>query len=253
MTNSFPNASLSSSPEERRMLLLLVDNNKWEADNLRQAILRMQPFWTVEVTRNPEETITRLREMMGNRLPDIVSVDLGLDPDPNQPWIGLKLLRELQRSFGGLRLVVHSAQPVNNEVLHEIMALPASYILTRDDDAVMALVTMLPLLARGFLIFSSQPASRFPQAIVTRPDPLKDEDWELLKHLATPPYRPYAEIGKDIGFTERAIASRAQRMAVTLNDKGFIDIDHDSGTDPNRYRPKLQQFYREHRVRYNRP
>jgi DNA-binding NarL/FixJ family response regulator len=212
------------------------------------------PNWQVIGETTPQAAMQRLRSLAepGAHLPNLVSVDLGLPPDANRPWVGLKLLKEIQHNFGGIRLVVHSSLAVVDEVMHTILAVPASYVQIRDSESVLAFAIMMPFLARGYLVYSSTPGSQFPRAVVTAPDPLSHDDWELLALIAqTDPHLTLEDIAERLHVDTSRISQRVRTIAQRL-DPQFIQVDSSRTYEPHKFRPKLDEFYRSYCARFGR-
>jgi DNA-binding NarL/FixJ family response regulator len=237
--------------------LLLVDDNPLQLEGLKQRIFDLwQDRWQIQSARSSGEALEQLRDMSAN-LPDLVSVDLGLPPDRDNPRIGLELLSKIHQDYGGLHLAVHSQLGVTPQTLHKILLIPASYIQIYDPHAVQTFATTLPLMAKGYVIYSPTPTADIPKALVVKPDPLDDEEWVVLRYLIKEPPLPYQEIADrlhDAGrplTTSGAVQNRITTIVEKLNGK-FIQVDVSEKTTPYKYRPHLKSFYEEYHDRYGR-
>jgi DNA-binding NarL/FixJ family response regulator len=229
-----------------RPVVVVVDDRPAQLNGLVLEINRVLPDWDVEKTTGPDDTL-QLFARLEPRIPSVVSVDLGLDPDPDRPAVGLRLLRELRSKFGGVPLAVHTAQQVEARVLHEIVTIPASYVRIRDRNGVEAFVRMLPFLAEGFVVYSPSVASRLPNAIVVKPDPLEPDHWKVLALLAKG--LTYEAVAETLGVTSGAIQARVTRMSEVLEERGFVE-PAETETEQKKLKQLLLDFYRDNHVRY---
>lgn len=254
-------AEASAPPSTQQRLLLMVDDRPLSLRGITDLITQQHPDWRVEVVANADAAMRRLHQFSQN-LPDLISVDLGLEPLPDAPDVGLDLLRKIRRAFGNSCLVVHSALKVEPAVLHDIVGLRASYIQLRDQrQPEQAYAVVLPLLANGYLFYSPSVASQFSEILPDRPDPLDADEWQVARLLAE---------GKDYDAVARAVTEerftrtndptytmsmgRVQAIAREIGEKlknaGFIDIAFDSNPTPNRYKPEIIAFYAKYHVKY---
>jgi DNA-binding NarL/FixJ family response regulator len=180
------------------------------------------------------------------RRPDVISVDLGLPPEPERTIIGLRLLRELRSKFTLVPLAVHSGLQVEPGVLHELARIPASYIRIHDTDGVEAFAQMLPFIAQGFVIYSPSVAALLPTAIVVKPDPLDPKHWEVLELLSKG--YTYERAADKLSVTVGAIQARVSRMMELLEERGFVEPGEEA--EQRNLKDTLVKYYDEYHVRF---
>ena len=235
--------------------ILIVENSDSQLAAIKSQLQEFWPHWRVLQTLNIDDTMSKLQEM-ANHPPDLVSVDLGLETREDDPYFGLRLLRMINEQYHGIPLAVHSSLPPNPETTHAIIAIPASYIRVRDTAAVTAYCAVMPFLCNGFMVYSPATAARFGDSVAVKPDPLNNDDWDLLKMLAqiNPPLT-YAQIANSYLLTEQTITSHVARIAHKLIDSSYgqeLDLHEDSGTEPGKYREKCAMFYERYHSRFGR-
>lgn len=249
----------------RRMLF--VEDKPGQLLGIQTLLSNALPTWQVETARTVHEAIGFLANETDKIYPsfDIVSIDLGLDDQPDKPVRGLELLRRIRNMYDGLPIVVHSiAVPPDPDTLREVLANQASYIYLLDAGDARGYIYMLPRLIQGFVVFSAKPAALIPRVVSMRPNPFpKPEYWETLALLARPELT-YREIGSRLNVVENTIKGRVNRMARTLEDLGILDhFDPEFGADQvdaadsdddkriERLRPILVKWYHENKSRYD--
>src|SRR5687767_4152215 len=131
---------------------MVIDDNHDGLGSLEQFIIELWPQWRWVYATGRDEALEMLKKMVSTGLPNLVSVDLGLEPNPGDPGLGLELLEEIHDLHPYLRLAVHSGlaqKDLDAGVLHRILSIPASYIATRNQNSVLAFAANLPLMAAG--------------------------------------------------------------------------------------------------------
>jgi DNA-binding NarL/FixJ family response regulator len=253
-----PAPIVQSAPRSRT--LFMVDDLPNSLHGFIEMVEKQHTDWRVEVVHDKDTAMRRLREM-SQKLPDLISIDLGLEPLPDSTDIGLNLLRDIHHAFGSRRLVVHSALNVKPEVLHEILGMRVSYIRLRDRQSEEAFADALPWMAEGYLFFSPSVAGQFSEILPEQPDPLDEDEWAVARLLAT---------GKDYEAVARAITDEryektgdagytlslsrvsviVREIADKLRNAGFFKASFDEGSSPNRYKPHIIAFYDKYHVKY---
>ncbi len=243
--------------------LFMVDDHPEPLEWFRHTIERLHPQWQVIIERDHQVAMSRLRQM-SMRLPNVISVDLGLPPRTDDPDVGLGVVREIRRLFGSARVAVHSQlKDVQANVLHELVGLGVSYIRMRDSKPEEAFATTLPWLAEGYIIFSPSVAVKFPDILPERPDPWNIYQWRIGQLVATG--LTYDAIATEITLerydatqdetktvSTQAVQSMIQKMAVQLQNAGFLQLPRtsESSSRSNIYRPLVEKFYRDYHVKY---
>jgi|GEM_PF-3821591 len=235
--------------------LLIVEDTQSQFTGISQQIREFWPKWNIQHTIGAEDTLRFLGQHAPNP-PDLVSVDLGLEEN-DDPKIGLRLLQEIRGKHRGVPLAVHTMLRVPDEIVHQIIGLPASFVRIRDQDALVAYCAVLPYIARGFVFLSPTSAARLQGIISDFPDPLGDEDWKYLRLLAQqqPKKLTYREIAGLLHVTEGNVQTRVNVIAHRIQEKvpsGVLQIDFDESTESYKYRLELERFYNEYHTRYNR-
>jgi DNA-binding NarL/FixJ family response regulator len=250
--NDYSDRNSHSQPRaETAYWLILVEDKRYSIEGLVSSI-RKSPqgkHWQVDVAET-EEQLNTLITLAFPRLPTLVSIDLGLPPAPSSQEYGLELLQRVHQKYEGLKLMVHSQMNPTPYAAQLIMAIPASYVCIGSNADIEAFVDMLPWIAKGFKVYSPSVASILGQVIVIRPDPLADEEWKIVARVARGLTNP--RIAEELTRAESAIAEKIQVIARRLNSLGFIRVDIDGRSQPNRYRGELKRFYDEYAVRYGR-
>ncbi len=210
--------------------------------------------WQVIKCRTSDETLKILEAASRkNELPTIVSIDLGLDDQPDSPNRGLELLEKVRNRWQGLPIIAHSTLETTESTVRRVVAQGASYFYLRDEGDVEGYIGILPFVAIGFLIYSQKPAAQLPRIASKIPDPFyaHPEYWRTLQLLDN--NYTYVQIaGMDSkAKTEKGIMSRVRRIAMWLAELGEVeDIYLDADNLPNEgYRRVVVRWYRENKNR----
>ena len=250
---------------EKNRCLFMIDDHPEPLQWFCRTIERVHPQWQVIVESDHQMALSRLGQM-SRRLPDVISVDLGLPPRADDPDVGLGIVREIRRLFGSARVAVHSQlKEVQASVLHELVGLGVSYIRMRDSKPEEAFVAMLPWLAEGYLIYSPSVAGKLPDILPERPDPWNEYQWKIGQLVSRG--LTYDAIATEITLerydatqdetktvSTQAVQSMIQKMATQLQNAGFLKLPRasESSSRSNIYRPIVEKFYREYHVKYRR-
>jgi CheY-like chemotaxis protein len=233
--------------------VLLIDDNPEALEKLTEWIEDIQEGrWRVLEAESAAAGLDLLKKTFGTAdFPDLVSVDLCLPPEDDEPSYGLALLRQIHDIYNDLPLMVHSSVNVEQDVLHTVMAMKSSFIrLGEDRESQIAFALMLPFLSRGYLLYSALPASNVPQAIRLGPDPLNSEEWDILSHLArvdplTGQVKTIEQISIDMNRSSPWLHEKIRDVYNKLVEAEFVSAIP-PGTSlhaSNVYRPKLEKFF----------
>lgn len=178
-----------------------------------------------------QEVLRILNELFEKeaRLPDLVSLDLGLPPDKDDPAVGLKVLSALRSKDKGLRLAVHSNLPhakLAPRVLRRVLSVGASFIVVGDLNATRDFARAIDFMLDDFVIYSTRMANMIPSLIDTC-DPLDPLDWRVCELIARDWAPTYAQIGAILSqipeevvqhykFTDKDAADKAAREAAGI-------------------------------------
>lgn len=168
-----------------RPRLLFVEDKTRQAKGVTDQI---GDEWLIGIVKGAEEAWQRLEEMNQSlsRLDQVViSIDLGLEPSPDKPDEGLKLLKRIRRKWEGVRVIVHTGQKSHPVVVKQVIAEGASYIHLDDDDDSVVYAGILQYILDGYIVLSPSPAGKLRELLAVRPDPfvLNPEYWDTLGAL----------------------------------------------------------------------
>jgi DNA-binding NarL/FixJ family response regulator len=235
-------------------LIMLVEDREIQASGL-QTNIEKTGCWKVIVCTSAEAALQTLIKMDAERekLPDVVSVDLGLPPNPNDSSIGLKLLEDISSIWRGLNLTVHTAQTLKEETLRKIISLNSSCISLNDIGESKPYIELLPFVAQGYKVFSPIAGSLLTEIITMKHDPFgpNPEYWITLQALSKGD--SYKDIANTECVSERAILARVRKAVYRLIELGEIpplaksvDLIHD------KYKRLAINWYRNNHVRFGR-
>jgi DNA-binding NarL/FixJ family response regulator len=237
--------------EVKPLRLIMVDDNELKLRGFVELVRQVHGRdWDVQVVSSGTALLQILEQSFPD-MPTLVSVDLGLPPDPRSPRYGLELLQRVHEFYPGLKLAVHSSMPVTEWATQLILSIPATFISTAMDTDVHAYASMLPWIARGFLMYSPAVSDVLSRVVLQQPDPLDDMEWRIVAQIAEG--QSNLHIGDKLGYAEGTIAEKVKDIASRLNSLGHIvaNVD-DKRSIPNKYRDELSRFYRDNAIRYKR-
>ena len=243
-----------TSPVRKRQRLFFVEDSLTQMYGL-EAQIKATGMWEIDICTTPEDAWDRLLRLSeAGLLPNVVSIDLGLADLPNEPDRGLALLEKIRKKWEGLPLVIHSNLDVEINMVRTVVAQNASYIFLRDERDAEGFVTMLPFVARGFLVYSPTPSARLAQVLNTKPNPFHDHDdyWEMMELLERG--LTYGDIGDRLSVASRTIKAWVKKVALDLHDNKEIVLEtEDEGSDTSsnnyHYRRAVVNWFRQNRYR----
>lgn len=236
------------SPLRKARVILFIEDFDVQADGVLRHLNKK--VWKAIRCKSPDEALRYLNEASDKgELPDVVSIDLGLEPKRSVPDIGLELLQAIRKRWGGLPIIVHSSLDVDESVVQKVVAQGASYYYLRESN-LKTYVDLLPYVAQGIMIFTQVPAGYLPKVANRHPDPFFDRDeWKRTIKLLDEGLT-YSQIAQRVGRTERAIMARVQRMAIKLETLDEIDpIAETESHEP--YRQAVVNWYRKNKHHLN--
>lgn len=209
--------------------------------------------WQVSRAEDEESALRQLSlfEREGSPI-DALAIDLGLPPNIDNPLKGgMRLIEKLRQQGNKLPILAYTALtsqhvgPVYAMLVARLLAHRASFIYLRPLRGDVSLANLLQLTWQGFVIISPEPADHLIKAIPTRPDPLNEQQWEILRLLSQDfTYRQVAE--KTNAGSADTVKARLNVLRETLVAAGELAVDH---TDAH----ELRQWYTVHHARYQRP
>jgi len=238
-TEALPSAMASGAS---RSIIIIDDNDLPELKALIE-----KAGWTVVVTSNWEKVIDGVRGKPMDA-PQLISIDLGLPPKPDDVDVGLEVLQRLREIDDGQALVVHSVQRPSERIVREVFAARASFIKIHTSSQKRAFVAFLPLLAEGYLACCG--TAKFALQACVRPNnPLQPGEWELLGRLAR--REKYESIARALGTHWQTVQNRVKDIATRLEERGLIDLNHRiHATAGHVYIEPLVKFFVENAERY---
>lgn len=231
--------------------LLMVDDRPLSLMGFRGLVRELHgDAWAVEVFENARDLLNSLDRDFP-KLPSVVSIDLGLPPEPQSSKYGLQVLSQINEHYPGLKLVVHSAiMPIPDRAAQYILSLPASYISIANDADIRAYAAMLPWISHGFRLYSPSVSDVLGRVVLRHPDPLDDAEWTLLALLFEG--KSNLKIAEALHFSETRVAEKIAEIAKRLKQLGHVQVEINDRPTPHRYREPLSRFYAENAVRYQR-
>lgn len=228
--------------------LLIVENDGLQYRTLRTTFL--EEGWVVERAEDKESALRAVTSAVErNEQPDLVLVDLGLPPGPNDPFRGgLPLIEELRATWPPLPIGAYTALSPQNfaydRALKRLLPRRVSLLWLRQVDE-RELVRAVELAWRGYCVLSPAPADYLEQAVADRPDPLEDVEWAILKGISDD--QTDREIARGLESLQHdAVRKRVSVVKQKLIDGGWL-------RDYQTHREDLKQWYRRHHVRFSRP
>lgn len=206
--------------------------------------------WRVSRAEDEESTLRQLDLFEREGVPiDVLAIDLGLPPNAdNQVKGGLLLIEKLRQQENKIPILAYtglSSRRVYDFLVARLLAHRASFVYLRPLKGDISLANLLQLTWQGFVLLSPEPADYLSKAIPTRPDPLNEQQWEIL-HLLNQglTYRQIAE------RTDANSADTVKARLTTLREQlvrvGELPAHR---TDAH----ELRQWYSEQHVRFQRP
>jgi DNA-binding NarL/FixJ family response regulator len=233
--------------------LLFLENRTLQAEGL-SSLLRYSSEWQMIHCRSGEEVWSKLeRGSNSGELPDVVSLDLGIDDLPESPERGLALLEKIKSRWQGLPIIIHSMLDIHEPVIRKVVSQGASFFWLRDKAQLEEYIQILPFVANGFLIYSQKPALLLPRVVSQFPDPFFREPnyWKTLELLEKG--YTYLRIANTdpSAKTERGIQNRVKTIVNTLIGLGEIpDFPDPDNIPSDAYKQAAVQWYRSNKHRY---
>lgn len=231
--------------------VLLVEDIPIQYNALRQEF--EAAGWTVSRAEDEESALRQLvlSDQEGSPI-DVLAVDLGLPPNIDNPVKGgLLLIEKLRQQESKLPILAYTTLtpkhvgPVYDLLVARLLAYRSSFLYLRPLRGDVSLSNLLHLTWQGFVLISPEPADHLAKAIATRPDPLNEQQWEILQLLSQGlTYRQIAT--KTSAGGADTVKARVNVLRETLVRVGEL---HPDRTDTN----ELKQWYIERHARYQRP
>jgi len=246
-------STMKGSGKVKKRTLLFLENRTWNIGGL-SSLLRHSSEWQMIHCQSSNEVWSTLEAGSNiGELPDVVSLDLGIDDLPDDPDRGLELLEKIKNRWQGLPVIVHSMLDIHEPVVRKVVSQGASFFWLRDKAQLEEYIQILPFVANGFLIFSQRPALLLPRAVSRFPDPFfrKPEYWKTLELLDKG--HTYLQIANTdpSAKTDRGIGRRVKVMVDTLIGLGEIPEFPDPDNIPaDAYKQAAIQWYRANKHRY---
>lgn len=243
--------SLEDGTSRLTQKLIMVDDAPSSLQGFRSMVERMYAGrWQVEILCEGHDLLHSLDDNFP-LLPALVSIDLGLPPEPLSPRYGIELLEQIHQSYPGLLLVVHSKiMPIPAWASQFILSIPASYVSIALEEGTLAYAQMLPWIAKGFRFYSPAVSETLSRVVLRHPDPLDDEEWQIVE-LVTQGLTNY-QIATRLNYGVASVGEKIGRIGRRLKSLHYIDVNVDERPTPNRFRDAFATFYQENAVRYGR-
>lgn len=239
--------------------VLVVDDVFSNFQTVRNSVRRLWPTWaeSLQWAKNSDEAREFLHKSVGTKSsmspPKLVAANLSVPDGKGQHGTALALARYVRDNFGGVHIALYGSVTIEDEVVEYILGIRANYLQLGDPESLLILALNLPLLSRGFMIFSPAVSAQIPTVLHPgKPDPLSSREWAFVAEVATSALT-LEKLAPKMGYSVPRINQKCKEIAYKLRDARFFELDADRTSRPGQYRDKLEAFYKKWHAHYERP
>lgn len=225
--------------------LLIVEDSPFQFRALKAEFT--QSNWHIYHAGDEASTFYALEQAAKEGHPiEVIALDLGLPPGPDNPFRGgIPLAEQLRHYDDELPICAYTAlspQAVNYPLLlAKLLSLRISFINLRGSGIEIPLPDLFDLVWRGFVFQSPTIAGYLAKVVPDKPDPLGTPEWETLTRLSAG--LTYNQIADELSLTPDGVKTRLARIGERLVDAEELSLDQAARQD-------LVRWYREHSIKY---
>lgn len=225
--------------------LLIVEDSPFQFRALKSEFA--QSNWHIDHAIDEASTFRVLEQAeKEGRSIEVIALDLGLPPDPDNPFRGgIPLAEKLRRYDDELPICAYTAlspQATNYPLLlAKLLSLRISFINLRGSGIEIPMPDLFDLIWRGYVFQSPTIAGYLAKVIPDKPDPLSTPEWDTLIRAGTG--RTYNQIADELSLSPDGVKTRLIRIGERLVDANELPSGQTSRED-------LIRWYREHAIKY---
>lgn len=225
--------------------LLIVEDSPFQFRALKAEFA--QSNWHIYHAEDETSTFYVLEQAEKEGHPiEVIALDLGLPPDPDNPFRGgIPLAEKLRHYDDELPICAYTAlspQAVNYPLLLvKLLSLRISFINLRGSGIEIPMPDLFDLVWRGFVFQSPTIAGYLAKVVPDKPDPLTAPEWDTLMRLSAG--LTYNQIGDELSLSAEGVKTRLTRIGERLADANELAQEQPHKQD-------LVRWYREHSVKY---